>query len=427
VNRRRSKGLRHTYVDRWSPLQIPIFPSDRHIANYRRTENAGPSKALVAYGETVRAIKAEIKKAEAAMLRCTSPSTLERLEAALYQLRLTRASEAMKTTAETGMPVLPTLDRQRVMRFFADVLDQGPDDSKAVPALPSTGSNFVALQIARSVDLLGPDTTAVGDEFFEVLERPEEDEAMRQKVHHSGYLQLLDKPTTPGSASADHGFRYRMGWGAAAVKLNIDHNDPVTEGGIEASPRYYKKHQVVGEWFPMLPTTRQPTDRKQLDMAHLVDLLLGFPRFACLANARETGKTVTYGGTIWHYAEDLAGRVDAGQALPDFRPNLVLTHFALLSDTVDQLHSFFGNGLNLLVSHGDKQLGSTWWKSATVMSKEETLEHLRYLDHMDPEVCPAPPRRLRIGKVPVPVPVPLLLISPPDCKDNRHQFIFDVP
>ncbi|KAI0543590.1 hypothetical protein F4679DRAFT_592524 [Xylaria curta] len=88
-----------------------------------------------------------------------------------------------------------------------------------------------------------------------------------------------------------------------------------------------------------------------VDISHLVEMMLDFPRFAVLAQPHRFRNIITYAGAISFVASKLA-KLNATQSV-EFKPNLVVADTSVVGLIADTLHTYFNGELTIYLICGD--------------------------------------------------------------------------
>ncbi|TRX89482.1 hypothetical protein FHL15_009651 [Xylaria flabelliformis] len=88
-----------------------------------------------------------------------------------------------------------------------------------------------------------------------------------------------------------------------------------------------------------------------VDISHLVEMMLDFPRFAVLAQPDRFRNIVTYAGAISFVASRLA-KLNATQSI-EFKPNLVVADTTAVGRIADTFHAYFDGELTVYLICGE--------------------------------------------------------------------------
>lgn len=129
------------------------------------------------------------------------------------------------------------------------------------------------------------------------------------------------------------------------------------------------------------------------DIAHIVRMLLGFPKFVMLANGCGTGKTITYCGAIDHlvrqkqkrYAEMLADPATGPPPPVIYRPVLLLLLATVTPSTCGEIQKYFGGKFRIYMAYGDKTDETNYARRESILTAKEVPKKMKSLDSSDPQ------------------------------------------
>lgn len=115
-------------------------------------------------------------------------------------------------------------------------------------------------------------------------------------------------------------------------------------------------------------------------------MLIGFTKFAFLANDCGTGKTVTYAGVVDHFVGELEKNAGLDGQPQIYHPVLLLTLSAVTPQTFDRLVEFFEGKLRLFRLYGNPNEERDVGKKSRILGNDDFKRVYDKLNPLDPIV-----------------------------------------
>ncbi|KAI0185068.1 hypothetical protein EV127DRAFT_485552 [Xylaria flabelliformis] len=157
----------------------------------------------------------------------------------------------------------------------------------------------------------------------------------------------------------------------------------------------YKAYQLVGKSkleqnfppshplsFSVSITEANNNFMRSIDISHIVEMMLDFPRFAVLAQPDRFRNTVTYAGAISFVASRLA-KLNATRS-KEFKPNLVVADTTHVGRIADTFHAYFDGELTVHLIYGEgEDVHYDSFKAKTPLSPQDDDSFKLILGELD--------------------------------------------